>query len=374
MIRVLVVDDSAFMRKAISMMLERAPDVTVVDTATNGAEGVEKACRLRPDITTMDVEMPKMNGITAVRQIMKEVPHPILMVSSLTAEGAETTVEALRAGAVDFIPKQHSRVSLQITKIQERLIEKVRSLANSPSRLFRKEASSGTPAPHPATPSKGAARRVVRPAHPPKLIVIGISTGGPFALQRVVPALPAALPVPVAIVQHMPPHFTRSLADRLNTQSPLHVAEAIDGQRIEAGHVVIAAGGRHLTFERRTAGLVVRTPTQPDTYPHCPSVDVMFGSACDIHGAGVLAVVMTGMGKDGLQGAQQIRAQGGTVFTQDEASCVVYGMPHAVAEAGLADAILTLEDIPETLERAVAHGGDAPAPPQRVPLRPVAKR
>ena len=361
MIRVLVVDDSAFMRKAISMMLERAPDITVVDTATNGARGVEKARRLHPDIITMDVEMPQMDGITAVRKIMKEAPCPILMVSSLTAEGADTTVEALRAGAADFIPKQHSRVSLQITEIQDQLIEKVRSLASSRARLFQKKATRKAPRHRSPAATREAARRVRRT---PSLVVIGVSTGGPFALQRVVPALPADLSVPVAVVQHMPPHFTRSLADRLDGQSPLHVSEAVDGQPLSAGHVVVAAGGHHLTFERHGAGVVVRTPTQPDSYPHRPSVDVAFGSACDVFGPAVLGIVMTGMGKDGLQGAQQIKEQGGTVFTQEEGSCVVYGMPRAVAEAGLTDAVLSLEQIPQVVQRVV--GRKQPAEPPAV--------
>ncbi len=348
MIRALVVDDSAFMRKAISMMLERDDDITVVDTARNGAEGVEKACALTPDVITMDVEMPEMNGITAVRKIMKKAPCPILMVSSLTAEGASTTVEALRAGAADFIPKQDARVSLQITEIQDQLIKKVHSLTASRARLFRK----GPRRRSTQRPSRRTARSSAHPDLPPKLIAIGVSTGGPFALQHVIPELPAALPVPVVVVQHMPPHFTRSLSDRLDALSPLHVEEATDGMDVEAGRVIVAAGGRHLTFAERTGTVVARTPAPTDSQSHCPSVDVMLHSACEVYDGEVLALIMTGMGKDGLRGAQAIHQAGGTIFAQDEASCVVYGMPRAVAEAGLTDTLLPLDEIPAALARA----------------------
>lgn len=350
MIRALVVDDSAFMRKAISMMLERASDVTVVDTASNGVDAIKKAREVQPDVITMDVEMPQMDGITAVRKIMKEAPCPILMVSSLTAEGADTTIEALRAGAADFIPKQNSHVSLQIKEIEDKLIEKVRSLSQSRARLFRKGLpSADRPSPH--RPSSSS-RKADHPEHPPRLIAIGVSTGGPFALQRVIPALPEAFPVPVAIVQHMPPHFTRSLADRLDSLSKLHVAEASDGMTVEAGRVIVAAGGHHLTFERSGAEVLAHTPPRTEGQAHCPSVDVMFQSAGDVFGADVLALVMTGMGKDGLRGAQHIKEKGGTVFAQDEASCVVYGMPRAVAEANLTDSVIPLKQLSKALVRA----------------------
>jgi two-component system chemotaxis response regulator CheB len=187
-----------------------------------------------------------------------------------------------------------------------------------------------------------------------ELVVIGISTGGPLALQNVLPVLPAEFPVPVAIAQHMPPQFTRSLADRLDDRSTIEVREATDGMPLEPGRAVVAAGGRHLTFERRGARPVVRTPEQPTDAGHCPSVNIMFESACEVYGgSSVLAVVMTGMGKDGLQGARQIKDAGGTVFAQDKDSCVVYGMPRVVVEAGLADAVLPLEEIADAVGKAV---------------------
>lgn len=345
MIRALVVDDSAFMRKAISMMLESDPEIKVVDTARNGAEGVEKVRQLKPDVVTMDVEMPVLDGISALRQIMKQHPCPVLMISSLTREGAQATVEALQAGAVDFIPKQSSYVSLEITKVQHDLIEKVKTITRSRSRWYQRTTAA---APIPRTPA----------VHFPEaqIVVIGISTGGPFALQRLIPALPFDLPVPVAVVQHMPPHFTRSLAERLDAASPLHVVEAENGMPVQAGTVYLAPGGKHLTFRHSAGGSLVQTPEQPSDTLHRPSVDVMFESAEAAYSGRVLSVVMTGMGKDGLQGVKAIKQHGGKLIAQDEASCVVYGMPRAVVDAGLADAVLPLEAIADAVARAVRRG------------------
>lgn len=359
MIQVLVVDDSAFMRKALSMMLESDPGIKVVDTARDGVDALEKVRRLQPDVVTMDVEMPRMDGITALKHIMREHPRPVLMVSSLTKEGAETTVEALQAGAVDFIPKQFSYVSLEITRIQEDLIAKVKTIARSRSRFFRRAAAAP-----PLQPAPASAATLVYPEA--RLIAIGVSTGGPFALQHVVPALRADLPVPVVIVQHMPPHFTRSLAERLDALSPLRVVEAEAGMRAEAGTVYIAPGGKHLTFRANAGGVTISTPDEPTTALHRPSVDVMFQSAQEAYGGRVLAVVMTGMGRDGLEGARLIKRAGGRLLAQDADTCVVYGMPRAVVEAGLADAVLPLDGIAPALTRAVAR------PVAAAPFRPAA--
>lgn len=356
MINVLVVDDSAFMRKAISMMLESDPEVRVVDTARDGQDAVEKVARLQPDVVTMDVEMPRMDGLTALRHIMRDHPRPVLMISSLTREGAETTVEALQAGAVDFIPKQFSYVSLEITKIQEDLIAKVKAVARSRNRLFRR----ATPVRPPDGAATGAAPATAPPAGgrlsmpDAALIAIGVSTGGPFALQHLVPALPADLSVPVVIVQHMPPHFTRSLAERLNGMSPLRVVEAEAGMRLEAGAVYIAPGGRHLVFRNGPGGVTILTPEEPSASLHRPSVDVLFNAAHDTFGGRVLGVVMTGMGRDGLEGARRLKAAGARFIAQEAESCVVYGMPRAIVEAGLADAVLPLDELAPALVQAVA--------------------
>ena len=361
MIRVLVVDDSAFMRKAISMMLEEDAEVRVVDTARDGLEAIEKIKRLRPDLVTMDIEMPRMDGITALKRIMAEHPVPVMMISSLTQEGAKATVEALQAGAVDFIPKQMSYVSLEITKIKEELLAKVKSIARSRSCLFRRASAASGPRP---TPGSAAPPSVPRPAvtvgpplrhHAARLLAIGVSTGGPFALQKVIPALPKDFTLPVVIVQHMPPHFTRSLAERLDTLSALRVVEAAPGMPVEPGTVLIAPGGRHLVFRASNLGVIVATPEEPSDLLHRPSVDVMFKSACHAYGGKVLGLVMTGMGKDGLEGAQRIKQRGGKVVAQSAETCVVYGMPKVVIEAGLADAVLPLEALAGALTKAVGH-------------------
>ena len=349
MIKVLVVDDSLVMRKAISRVFEQTDDMTVVDTASNGEAGVEKACRLEPDVVTMDVEMPKMNGIEAVRRIMDASPRPILMVSSLTEKGAEVTIEAMRAGAADFVPKGQSSATLRTSDVESALLTKVRALARSDAQFFQDEESS-TPDRRAASPSEPPPSD---PDAPVELVVIGVSTGGPMALQHVIPELPAEFPAPVAVVQHMPPQFTRSLADRLDSLSALDVAEATDGMLLEPGRVAVAAGDYHLTVERREGALAARTPTTPDDCAHRPSVNVLFRSAAETCGGSVLALVMTGMGKDGLEGGRRIKDDGGTVYVQDEKTSVVYGMPRVVAEAGLADGTFPLDELSGALRRAV---------------------
>ncbi len=337
-------DDSAFMRKALSMMLESDAEIKVIGTARDGLEAIEKTRNLKPDLVTLDVEMPRMDGITALKSIMGETPLPVLMVSSLTVDGAAATVEAMAAGAVDFIPKQLSYISLDITKIREELITKVKAIARSRSRLFRKSAIS-------YSPRRLSPARLTSPGT--RLIVIGISTGGPFSLQKVIPMFPEDFPVPVAIVQHMPPHFTKSLAERLGSISKLKVQEATDGMDVTKGNVFIAPGGFHLKFRNDGTVIKTRVAVDPSGTLHRPSVDVMFESALEAFGPELIAVVMTGMGRDGLKGARAIRNAGGKVIAQDEESCVIYGMPRSVVEADLADAVVPLEDLASTLNEAV---------------------
>lgn len=340
MIRVLIVDDSAFMRKALAIMLEGDPEITVVDTARDGLEAIEKVRQLKPDIVTLDVEMPRMDGITALRQIMREHPVPVIMISSLTQEGARATIEALEAGAVDFIPKQHAYVSIEISRIRAELIEKIKAITRTRPHLRMRSRTAGRE------------RLPMLDFTDAQIIAIGTSTGGPRALQQVIPALPANLPVPVVVVQHMPPHFTRSLAERLDSLSALPVVEAEEGMLLQPGRVFIAPGGRHLLVAMPNGKAVLRTPAEPATL-HRPSVDVTFESVCRTFNGRVVAVIMTGMGRDGLEGARLIRQMGGKVLAQDEASCVVHGMPRAVVEAGLADAVLPLEQIGPTLARGL---------------------
>ena len=347
-VRVLVVDDSAFMRKAISMMIEDDPDIEVIGTARDGLEAIEKVKLLKPDLMTLDVEMPRMDGITALKKIMKENPLPVLMVSSLTVEGARATIDALSAGAVDFIPKQLSYVSLDITKIKGDLISKIKAITRNRLRIFSK------PLTNRACASKRPSTLRLMGA---QVVTIGISTGGPFCLQKVVPSLPENFPLPVAIVQHMPPHFTRSLAERLDSISRLEVCEAEDGMELSRGRVYIAPGGLHMKFRRSEAAVILSVTKDPADTLHRPSVDVMFSSAFDVFGGKVLAAVMTGMGHDGLEGAKLIKEAGGKVIAQDEESCVVYGMPKSIVDAELADAVVPLDEIASAIITAVAPTG-----------------
>ncbi|NOX36913.1 MAG: chemotaxis response regulator protein-glutamate methylesterase [Calditrichaeota bacterium] len=344
-IRLLIVDDSAFMRKAISMILEEEADIEVVGTAKDGLEAIEKVKRLRPDVVTLDIEMPRMDGLTALRRIMQEHPVPVIMISSLTYEGARETIQALELGAIDFIPKQFSFVSIGQVEIKEQLIQKIRAAAQSRFRLLRRRIS---------RPAASSGRRIHFPRLPSvKIIVIGISTGGPLSLQKVIPRLPAEFSVPIAIVQHMPPNFTRLLAERLDNLSALRVVEAQDNMPIAPGTVYVAPGGWHLCIRKRLNGTTCCLSQEPKNLLFRPSADVLFESASRVFGKDVLAIVMTGMGKDGLKGAQIIKAAGGKVIAQDEETSVVYGMPRVVVEAGLADAVLPLEKIPEALSQAV---------------------
>jgi len=338
-IKVIVVDDSAFMRKSLSLMLESDPQIKVVATARDGFEAIEKIKMFKPDIVTLDVEMPRMDGLTALKIIMKECPVPVLMVSSLTIEGAEATLEALKLGAVDFIPKQLSYVSLDIVKIKDELIQKVKSIATS-KYIRRKIYGSQTEIPKEIR-FKQIAKRF-------ELVAIGVSTGGPLALQEVLSKIPRDFPAGIVIAQHMPPNFTRLLAERLNSVSKIEVREAQTGDKVKPGLALIAQGGRNLIFENVFGEKIVKIVDKPNTL-YKPSVDVMMESAAEVFGNRVLAVIMTGMGKDGLEGLKKVKEKGGYIIAQNEETCVVYGMPKAVVDIGLADSILPLEKIGEAI-------------------------
>lgn len=351
-IKVVVVDDSAFMRKSLSLMLESDPVIKVVATARDGKEGIEKIREFKPDIVTLDVEMPVMDGLTALGIIMKEMPLPVLMVSSITTDGAKATIEALNLGAVDFIPKELSYVSVNITKIKDDLITKVKQIVQSRSLHFRmqriraSQSRMQTPGPIAASPTQ---RISVRPRGDLRAVVLGISTGGPFALLQIIPKLPANFPLGIAIVQHMPPKFTKSLAERLNGLSQVEVREAREGDRIEPGVVLIAPGGQHLTFYRNGGSVHVKTPLEPANTLYRPCADVMMNSALEAFQGPLLGVIMTGMGKDGLEGLKAIKKRSGYVIAQDEETCVVYGMPKAAVDEGVADTVLPLDEIPNAL-------------------------
>ena len=362
--RVLVVDDSAFMRKAISMMLEEDPEIEVVGAARDGQEGVDLVKKLKPDLVTMDVEMPRMDGLAALRIIMQEEPTPVMMVSSLTTEGASATLSAMELGAVDFIPKELSFVSLDIVNIKEDLLAKIKNIARRKSLLMAQakrriqwaQAGGGaaTAAPPVAkTVSKpktaGSAAHAKRRALNIKMIALGCSTGGPPALQAVVQRLPRNLPVPMLVVQHMPPKFTRSLAERINTISSVTVHEAENGEEALPGHVYIAPGDKHMTLSPRKDKLIIRTSDYPKGTLYKPCVDVMMSSVVERFGKQTLGVILTGMGNDGYAASKQLHAQGGMVIAQNEESCVVYGMPRAVVEGGVAEIVAPIDTIADEI-------------------------
>jgi two-component system chemotaxis response regulator CheB len=337
-IKVLIVDDSAFMRKSLSIMLSKDPKIEVVGTAHNGKEGYELALKLRPDLITLDVEMPIMDGLTALKLIMKDVPTPVIMVSSVTTEGAESTLKALEYGAVDFISKEQSFVSVNITNIQDELIKKIKSIIYQKWSYKKTRNLSSTNA-----SINNSSFSLPKMRY--NAVALGVSTGGPISLQKVVPMLSDKLNVPVFIVQHMPPKFTKSLADRLNGMSKLTVKEAEHGEKVNNNFVYIAPGGKHINFNRTGNDVKILLSDEPSTSLHRPSVDVMMQSAISIYGKYLLCVIMTGMGKDGLLGVTELKELGGSCLAQNEESCVVYGMPKAVVDAGFADTVAPLEQI-----------------------------
>ncbi len=364
-IRVLVVDDSAFMRKALSMMLESDPQIKVVGTARDGQEGCEKVKSLKPDLVTMDIEMPRMDGLTALKNIMDENPTPVMMLSSLTTDGAGATLDALDLGAVDFIPKELSYVSLDIVKIKEGLLKKIKDIArrkhvlmarHKQSAAFRKAKGAdkqmrtdiqafGARSKQ-ATSARPSVRKIIRKRnHHVDIIAIGSSTGGPPALQAVITKLPRNLPVGIVIAQHMPPMFTKSLADRLNGLSQISVKEAEHGETVEAGCVYIAPGGRHLTLKKFAARSRIVISDQPESTLYKPCVDVMVNSVADIYGKSTLGVILTGMGNNGVVGMKKVNSMGGKIIAQNEDSCIVYGMPRAVIEAKIVDHVSAIENV-----------------------------
>lgn len=356
-IRVLVVDDSAFMRRAIARMLTADPDIEIVGSVGDGAQGLEAVKTLKPDVVTMDIEMPVMDGLTALKRIMDEVPLPVIMMSTLTQNGATATIQALSLGAFDFVPKPESSM-IDVLGVEHELRDKVRAAATSRG---RRRATSATVAPAPAAPKPApAAPAAPKPvitrsqAQWPEVIAIGISTGGPPALQSVFEALPSDYPIGLVVVQHMPPGFTKPLAERLNRICGISIKEASDGDMVQPRQILIAPAGTHLVLKREGGGLKARLIDSSTTKTwHKPSVDVLFASVAQVVGSKSLAIVMTGMGNDGTAGAGAIKGQGGEIWSQDEASSVVYGMPRTVYEAGVVDRVLPLPSIPQALKSLV---------------------
>ena len=370
-VKVLIVDDSGFFRRRLTDLINEHPSLEVVGTASNGQEGIDKAAELRPDVITMDYEMPVMDGITAVKHIMAATPTPILMFSSLTHEGARVTLDSLEAGAVDYLPKNFEDIAQNSDdlkrKMHQRILEVAKAHAGAikrPSRIFPEGSSlanrgaSAGPSDHSKdvkrSPSPAGQMTSSRKApsihHPIKLVAIGTSTGGPVALQTVLTQLPANFPAPIVLIQHMPASFTPAFAERLNKICQIQVKEAVDGDVLRPGTALLAPGGQQMMISGR--GQVKVIPGDERLH-YKPSIDVTFGSAANAIGKDVLAVILTGMGADGTEGARLLKAQGATVWSQDEQSSVIYGMPMAVAKARLTDAVLPLDAFAENLRAQV---------------------
>ena len=343
-LRVVVVDDSAYVRKVVREILSRSPFLEVVGTARDGREALDLVEQLDPDVVTCDLIMPELDGVGFVREQMQRRPVPIIIMS-VAKETAEAALTALDAGAIDFVQKPTALASEKIFEVSNELIEKVKAAGNiSLNRL--------------AAPPQPQVAETIEPAvdgtHSVDLVVLGISTGGPQALKRLIPQFPADFPVPIVMVMHMPVGYTEMYAAKLNESSSLEVREAAEGDELKPGRVFLAPAGRHLTLKRNADGTVVtHLDARPFSTLHRPSVDVLFQSAAEVYGNRVLGVVMTGMGSDGKQGAAWIKSQGGLVFTEAESSCVVYGMPGVVVEAGLSDKSVALGEMAHAIREVV---------------------
>ncbi|MGR5268509.1 protein-glutamate methylesterase/protein-glutamine glutaminase [Vibrio astriarenae] len=362
-IKVLVVDDSSFFRRRVSEIINSDPRLEVIDVAVNGREAVDKAKQLKPDVITMDIEMPVMDGITAVKQIMAAAPTPILMFSSLTHDGAKATLDALDAGAVDFLPKKFEDIARNrdeaVTLLQQRVMQiasrrafmrrpvapkpTAASQTTRPTTLTRSSAST---APTQRTP---VAQRFKASGKKYQLTAIGCSTGGPVALQNILTKLPMNYPHPILLIQHMPATFTNAFAARLNTLCKITVKEAQDGDVLKPGVAYLAPGGKQMMIDGRPGAARIRILDGGERMNYKPCVDVTFGSASKIYADKVLSMVLTGMGADGREGGRMLKAAGSTIWAQDEESCVVYGMPQAVAKAGISSEDLPLDRIAERM-------------------------
>lgn len=366
-VRVLIVDDAVVIRRLVGDVLGSDPDIEVVGTAANGRIALQKITQCNPDVVTMDVEMPDMNGIETVREVRKTWPKlPVIMFSTLTERGGAATLDALAAGASDYVtkPANVGSVTAGLEAVRRDLIPKIKALAGRMA----------LPPPRPAAAAPASPVAATRPVMPPApfpavraasggaldVLAIGVSTGGPNALAAMLPGLAKTLPVPVVIVQHMPPMFTRLLAERLNAQCALDVVEGQAGMALAPGRVYIAPGDFHMVLERQGTGHVIALNQAPPENSCRPAVDVLFRSVVEHFGARTLGVILTGMGQDGLRGCELIREAGGQVLAQDEATSVVWGMPGFVARAGLADRVLPLDMIAAEISRRCTAGTAAP--------------
>ncbi|KZN54942.1 protein-glutamate methylesterase/protein-glutamine glutaminase [Pseudoalteromonas luteoviolacea] len=373
-VKVLVVDDSSFFRRRVSEILEKDTGIEVIDFAVNGQEAVEKASKLRPDVITMDVEMPVLDGISAVKKIMQSNPTPILMFSSLTREGASATLDALDAGAVDFLPKKFEDIARNSEEAIRALQNKVKEIGRKRVSRFTRPISPSKPAaisstssfsPKPASSTRTSStvtqpdrsfQKAVPETTPQRsfkasgksyqVVAIGTSTGGPVALQTILTQLPANFPHPILLIQHMPAAFTPAFAQRLNSLCKIKVKEAEQGDRLMPGVAYLAPGGKQMMVESRGGSKTLKVfEDDSPRITYKPCVDVTFASTAKAYSGDVLAIVLTGMGADGRDGARMLQQVGATIWAQDEKTCVVYGMPQAVAAAGLSSESLALQDV-----------------------------
>ncbi len=386
--KVLVVDDSSFFRRRVTDILNKDSNLTVIDVAVNGQEAVDKAISLKPDVITMDIEMPVLNGIEAVKQIMAKAPTAILMFSSLTHQGAKSTLEALDAGALDFLPKKFNEIASNNEDAGSLLRQRVSQLARKKTSL-RSPVRATTPAvSQPGTPPRvrafGRNNRVeekpivrdrvlgakpaIKDAIPNstfkrssgkdyKLLAIGTSTGGPVALQKVLTTLPKDFPLPIIMVQHMPAAFTKAFAERLNSLCQITVKEAADGDMLKPGCAYLAPGGRQMLIEgKETSAKIKIIDDDSPRIAFKPSVDISFGTAAKVYSGAVLAIILTGMGSDGREGSKMLKSKGATIWSQNEETCVVYGMPQAVAVAGISELALPIESFSSAIVKEIQHG------------------
>ncbi|WP_354623985.1 chemotaxis response regulator protein-glutamate methylesterase [Psychromonas sp. MME2] len=391
-IKVLVVDDSSFFRRRVSEIINNSPALEVIGTANNGLEAVEMVAKLKPDVVTMDIEMPVMDGITAVKKIMASNPVPILMFSSLTHQGASATLDALEAGAADFLPKKFEDIARDkeeaITLLQQRIkaiaskrVHRVitpttqptitKTTSRAPSATLtalqklnnRRAESTATSAAKPlstltnrnvtSAPSRHAVFKASGKSY--DILAIGTSTGGPVALQTILTELPADFKLPIVLIQHMPGTFTKAFADRLNGVCKINVKEASDGDKLLPGCAYLAPGGKQMLIDGRPGNASIRIHEGSDKLNYKPSVDITFASLSKSYGGKVLAVVLTGMGADGREGARMLKEKGAVIWAQDEASCVVYGMPQAVFKAGYTSYSLPLDQIAKSINIELRH-------------------
>lgn len=373
--KVLVVDDSSFFRRRVTDILNNDPELEVIDVAINGLEAVKKAIALKPDVITMDIEMPLLNGIDAVKQIMAQAPTAIIMFSSLTHSGAKATLEALDAGALDFLPKKFNEIAKTTEDAGSLLRQRVKQLARKKGAAlpristFRSRAAVDAKANSDNTTSARASKATADIGKYPnesvnkktdksyKLLAIGTSTGGPVALQQLLVQLPKDFPLPIILIQHMPATFTSAFASRLNTLCKISIKEASSGDILKPGHAYLAPGGKQMIIDGTENAAKIRIlEDNSERIAFKPSVDISFASAAKVFGGNVLGVILTGMGADGRDGSRLLKSKGATIWSQDEESCVVYGMPQAVTVAGISERSLAIDSFPSAILKEIQHG------------------